>query len=378
VTLRIALVATQAANAYMDNPTGGVGGIEVQYRLLAAHLAHHAQVAVVLGAPPPGAVLRGDPGVELVPIPRATRRGVGRQSRLLWKALREARADVYLQSGAGIQTLLTALYARLHGKRAIYHWASDADRDGSLMAGLSIERRLFRLGRWLADWQLCQTERQASFLGRREARRASLLPNLLDSTVAWRLAHGPDVLWVGNIKPEAKRPDRFLDLAAALPHRRFRMVGELRGPPAFKAEMRERIAALPNVAWVGFVPRPGLPSQYEHARCLVNTSDTEGFSNTFLEAFASGVPVVSLNVDPNGVLARQGAGAFLDGDVAGLPAAIERMFGEPAWSACRAACLRVAREHDPDALARRVGHMATALRRGGRAAARAATRAPPG
>jgi glycosyltransferase involved in cell wall biosynthesis len=41
---------------------------------------------------------------------------------------------------------------------------------------------------------------------------------------------------------------------------------------------------------------------------LLSTSDEEGFSNTFLEAWSSGTPVISLKLDPDHIIERQELG----------------------------------------------------------------------
>jgi hypothetical protein len=216
------------------------------------------------------------------------------------------------------------------------------------MSGGRLERALFRIGRRLAHVQACQTREQLALLSSRQRKRAVLLRNVADTTLPWRPARGKTVLWVASIKPKAKRPHLFLDLAEALPRRRFRMVGDLRGPAEFQAGFRRRLAGLPNVDWEGPLERTELPARYAAARCLVNTSDTEGFPNTFLEACCAGLPIVSLAIDPDGLLREQGAGLALDGDPARLPQAVESTFDDAVWAPLSKAASAAAARHSPE------------------------------
>jgi glycosyltransferase involved in cell wall biosynthesis len=355
---RLAFYSFNIVNLFRASATGMVGGAEVQYHLLAHHLADRFDVHVVTLAPAPPDDLVVPPGFTLHLVspahddPARNRVAVFvRRSRSFWRAFRAADADVYFERGAGFATVLSWLYARLHRRRF----------QGLFMKEFPGIRPFYRLARRHADAQVCQTEAQLAMLSPRERRRATLVPNSLDTRIPWRKADGDEVLWVGTIKGETKRPDLFLDLAAALPHRRFRMVGEVRGAKGFQDSFRARAANLPNVTVTGFVPRARLPDEYRHGRVLVNVSDHEGFPNTFLEACASGVPVVSLNVDPNGMLARQGAGTFLAGDKAGLAAAVERFYQDAPWQAARKACAAVAKAHSPAAAADQVAGLVERL-----------------
>ncbi len=111
------------------------------------------------------------------------------------------------------------------------------------------------------------------------------------------------ILWVSTIR-KLKRAELFLDLAQALPNYQFRMIG---GPGDDEAALFEsikaRASAMANVQFLGFVPFSRTEEQFDQATLFVNTSDSEGFPNTFLQAWARGIPTVSF-VD---------AGARLDG-----------------------------------------------------------------
>jgi len=51
------------------------------------------------------------------------------------------------------------------------------------------------------------------------------------------------------------------------------------------------------------------------ARALINTSRNEGFPNVFLEAWALGVPVLSLKVNPGDIINKHELGICFDGDL---------------------------------------------------------------
>jgi glycosyltransferase involved in cell wall biosynthesis len=140
----------------------------------------------------------------------------------------------------------------------------------------------------------------------RLGRNADLIPNAYDAPYALPDSRREYVLWVGGIR-SVKRPDRFLEIARALPHVRFRMIG---GPVGHDDDARvyyERIkaeaAGISNLEFLGFIPYAETEPHFDHASVFVNTSDVEGFPNTFLQAWARGVPTVSF-FDP--VLREEG------------------------------------------------------------------------
>ena len=66
---------------------------------------------------------------------------------------------------------------------------------------------------------------------------------------------------------------------------------------------------LPNVEFTGYLSREKVPLFLSKAVLLLNTSHFEGFSNTFLEAFSVGTPVIApINADPDNIIAKNGLG----------------------------------------------------------------------
>lgn len=261
----------------------------------------------------------------------------------MWRAMREVDAELYYFRSAGMWLWFVNRFCRRHGKRSIYAGASDKDFVPDIGGQMRHprDRWLYRRGLAQVDGIVAQNEYQRKTCRETYGREAVVIPSCYDIPAQSRAArpsprlasHGDCVLWVAMIQPN-KRPERFLELAARLPHRRFVMVGGPRpGCDALYEQIRARAAALPNVEFKGFQPLAQVEPWFDRARVLVNTSVFEGMPNTFLQAWARGVPTLA-TVD---VGAPSAYTVFHDDAVAA--AEIERLFADEVhWRARANAC----------------------------------------
>jgi glycosyltransferase involved in cell wall biosynthesis len=76
----------------------------------------------------------------------------------------------------------------------------------------------------------------------------------------------------------------------------------------------EKLKQLPNVKFIGYLERTQILPFLANARFLLNTSHHEGFSNTFLEAWSVGTPVLSsVHVNPDSIISKYELGIIYNG-----------------------------------------------------------------
>ena len=260
----------------------------------------------------------------------------------MWSALERADADIYYCRAASLWLWLVTEFCRRRNRRSVYAGASDMDfvPDAGGQIRFARDRWLYRRGLAAVDAIVAQNEVQRASCLQHYGREAALIPSCYEPRENAG-DRGDLVLWVGMLH-ENKRPQLFLDIAERLPHRRFVLVGGPRaGAQGFYETIRARAAKLPNVEATGFLPLDEAERWFDRARVLVNTSIYEGMPNTFLQAWARGVPAVA--TVPGGILVQTADQAALE---------IERLFTDEAhWRASSRECrARFAARHAPDSV----------------------------
>jgi glycosyltransferase involved in cell wall biosynthesis len=243
----------------------------------------------------------------------------------MWRALREADADIYYCRAATMWVGVVAGFCRRHGRRLVYVGASNKDfvpgQGGQLR--YARDRWLYRRGLAAADAIVVQNEVQRADCLTHYGRNALLIPSIYQLPACGPAAPRDRILWVGTLQ-SGKRPEMLLELAERLPGRRFTMIGP---PREREAEVYERVkaraAALPNVEFKGFLPLAEVEKWFDRARVVVNTSVYEGMPNVFLQAWARGVPTVA-TVDV-GVAAHR-----VVADVEGMAREVEQLWHDRA------------------------------------------------
>lgn len=335
--------------------SSGAAGEPVQHTLLATALArrgHRVSMVVADNGQPDGAVWEG------VQTFKAYARGAGLPVLRfvhprwtgLYSALTRADADVYYHSCAGGMVGQIAMYCASRGKRFVFRAASDADCQPDALIGLGNQawrdKWLYAHGLRRASFVLVQTERQRDLMWRNYGVESTIAGLAIQPGHSEQEFRERDIgaLWVGNMRA-VKRPDVLLSVADGLPQVSFHVIGGSvpRGEQYFET-VKAQAASRSNVIFHGAVPYRGVSPFYSRARVFVNTSDVEGFPNTYLQAWASGTPVVAF-FDPDGVIAREGLGMTVR-DVSDMRDAVRLLSSnESAWRAARDRCLAFIGRH---------------------------------
>lgn len=337
------------------------GGAAVQAALLARALsALGTRVAhVVYPLELPSA--EGANGVKLVERRQPRRAGPIKSAlaelRAVWDSLKAADASAYVFRGSSGKLAVGALFCLVHRRRLIFSAANDLDFEFDRPDRSRTHLAILRWSLRHADAAVLQTGHQARLAADAGCAfpRAAVIPSF--AQVVQAPARKPEAfLWIGRVV-DYKRPLPYIRLAEALPDLTFWMVlmETTETEPSMAREVHEAARALPNLELIPPQPRDGILDLMTRAHAIVSTSLFEGMPNVFLEAWARGIPVLSLDFDPDGKIETRSLGVAAEGrwdDFVGGAVKINEATEESRIALAQRTRRYIEETHSPEAVAR--------------------------
>jgi glycosyltransferase involved in cell wall biosynthesis len=113
------------------------------------------------------------------------------------------------------------------------------------------------------------------------------------------------IVWIANFK-YLKQPEIFIRLAKDISKLSYNCEFIMIGSPSFDLQwqysLEKQIGLLQKLIYIGEKTNDEVNQILAESHILVNTSRYEGLPNTFIQAWMRGVPVISLNSNPDGLL----------------------------------------------------------------------------
>ena len=315
----VVIHAPFAGQLYVRSRNRGADGAEFQMAKLARVLARRGLKVALVVFDYEG--LAEDPadGVTLVrQSVDGFRNGMRRYSLETFRALAEADGRVYIQRTAGVETGFVGAFARARRRPFVFSSSSSTDLLPRPPLDTPATGVAFRAGRRIAQELVVQTEDQARLAATGIGRQPSLIRSFCETRPPAE-ADREAFLWIGGIV-DYKDPLAYAALAEMVPEARFWMVATSRGAISepLEGELRAAAERLPNLELLPPRSREALVDLYQRSVAVVNTSHFEGFPNTFMEGWSCGASALSLRLDPDGVIQREGLGIVADGTLESL------------------------------------------------------------
>lgn len=309
------------------------GGGELQIDLLARVLAKSGHEVIIIDTVAKEDFVTSE-GIKVIHI-EGWNKGIKylksftNQMPLLYKMLKEQKADIYYSQIRDFRHILSLWAARKVNGRFIIQLASDLDCssmwlrfkhdyltnfDGPYWFIKVIFTELFFPGVLRkADIVLAQHEGQKQTL-QKKGIKSIIFNNIIDSSKIPQesVTERNDFSYVGALD-KRKGFAEFYQLVVKSPNHFFKVIGAPRDKTGHF--YFEKLKLFPNVKLFGKLGHKDTMAHIMNSKALISTSPMEGFPNVFIEAWVYGLPVYSLSFDPGNVIKNEGLGIIANGNI---------------------------------------------------------------
>lgn len=223
----------------------------------------------------------------------------------LYRKLKEIDADVYLLKGPRFNVFIMGVFVFFSKKPVIFVSSTALDSNPHILMKVDpfYQRWLYLAGIRLIPYTVCQSVRQQDEFKKYYDKKTTFIRNACADYHVRLNQYNKDrhMLWVGT-NSRVKRPHLFLEFARRTPEIKYKMAMVPSENAMIQKKLENEISKVSNIEYHGFVQESKIEKVYAEASVLVNFSEHEGFPNVFLHAWAHKTPVVSLEVNPDGII----------------------------------------------------------------------------
>jgi len=227
-------------------------------------------------------------------------------ARRIWRAMKNADSDIYMIKTISIGMFLVAFYCHIKKNNFIYRTAHSNDCDGTYISKHLVMGRIYKRTLKKAKIVFAQNNSDRENLKRTTGVDAVTIPNghrLNDL----RKQKRDYILWVGR-SAGFKRPKLFMELAKDFPDEKFVMICQRATGDENYEQLVSKAKQTENLHFIRRVPFADIDDYFQSAKVFINTSEAEGFPNTFIQSCKAGTPILSLNVNPDDFLDEYNCG----------------------------------------------------------------------
>jgi glycosyltransferase involved in cell wall biosynthesis len=227
--------------------------------------------------------------------------------------MRQANAQIYFQETLSLGTFLVAMFCRIYKRKFVYRTANQGEADGS---HIELRRWTSKAMRWSLKHTaqvIVQNETDKSAIKNTTGINSMVIPNAHQLSSFSEDINKDIILWVGR-STKIKRPDLFVKLAAAVPQEHFVQICQEATDDKKYEELLAEAKQAQNLEFIKRVNFHDIDQFFQRAKIFINTSDSEGFPNTFVQACKNRTPILSLVVNPDNFLDKNKCGLCAEGN----------------------------------------------------------------
>ncbi len=321
--LRICFVMFGAYPLFNQEMNETFGGSEVELYNLAVYMAGKGlQVDFIVGD-------YGQKDVEVrenVRLIRVRYMNLEKYSSFIHKLLRyfylfrefiRQPSDIFITKTASeLLGWLVIIEKLLKGRKVVFRLGSDKDADFDFWKSDMKKYFLYKFGIRRCSMVYSQSLDQERMLRERYRIESNVRKNVFCLNNKEEKRSDGHILWVSRCEP-LKRPLLFTELARRMPEEKFIMImpqvqkknaSENECIAEIIEEVRRCSEELDNFRYIDYVPFHLIQSYYNSAKLFINTSEYEGFPNSFIQACLAGTGILSFRVNPDVILTGYGLG----------------------------------------------------------------------